>query len=66
MHSLLEDAFQATTSITFAGAFEVGFYLVKIRFLELNDFDAVGRARRSTDAHVMNGSCAIRGQPIKN
>ena len=44
MHSLLEDAFQATTSITFAGAFEVGFYLVKIRFLELNDFDAVGRA----------------------
>jgi hypothetical protein len=44
MHSLLEDALQATTSITFAGAFEVGFYLVKIRFLELNDFDAVGRA----------------------
>ena len=44
MHSLLEDALQATTSITFAGAFEVGFHLVKIRFLELNDFDAVGRA----------------------
>ncbi len=42
---LLEDAFQATTSITFAGkAFEVGFYLVKIRYLEFNVFDAVGRA----------------------
>ena len=45
MHSLLEVAFQATTSITFAGeAFEVGFYLVKIRYLEFNDFDALGRA----------------------
>jgi hypothetical protein len=66
---LLEDAFQATTSITFAGeAFEVGFYLVKIRYLEFNDFDAVGRRRRyrsSSDERMMNVNCLIRGQPIK-
>jgi hypothetical protein len=66
---LLEDAFQATTPITFAGeAFEVGFYLVKIQYLEFNDFDAVGRRRRyrsSSDERMMNVNCSIRGQPIK-
>ena len=65
--TLLEDAFQATTPITFAGeAFEVGFYLVKIRYLEFNDFDAVGRRyRSSSDERMMNVNCLIRGQPIK-
>jgi len=48
--------------------FEVGFYLVKIQYLEFNDFDAVGRRRRyrsSSDERMINVNCLIRGQPVK-
>jgi hypothetical protein len=66
---LVEDAFQAATPISFAGeAFDIGFYLVKIQWLEYIDFDAVSGRRRyrlSADERMISVHSLIRGHPIK-
>jgi hypothetical protein len=66
---LVEDAFQAMTPGSFAGeAFDAGFYLVKLQWLEFIDFSAASGRRHyrlSVDERMISVHSLIWGEPIK-